>query len=56
MALLERLGGALDGSLDAAGGARVLGRALSHLRAEFAAAGAEPALAGPSAARVDRSV
>jgi hypothetical protein len=56
MALLERMGGALDGSLDAAGGARVLGRALSHLRAEFAAAGAEPALAGPSAARVDRSV
>ncbi|MBL6720746.1 MAG: hypothetical protein ISQ08_04975 [Planctomycetes bacterium] len=57
MALLERMGGALDGSLDAAGGARVLGRALSLLRAEFAAAGAEPAPGdrGPSAARVDRS-
>lgn len=55
LALLERMGGALDGSLDAAGGARTLGRALSHLRAEFAAAGAEPAPGRTEAARVDRS-
>lgn len=55
LALLERMGGALDGSLDAAGGARTLGRALSHLRAEFAAAGAEPTAGRAAAARVDRS-
>ena len=54
--LLERMGGALGGSLDGAGAARTLGRALAALRADLQRIG--PGMESPDRgvrALVDRS-